>query len=268
MRINILGAGVMGKQLGALLQLLGYDIFIYSRRPSEIVRLEIDHQRRILQRKLHIAETKGTLNVVDHLILLESALTIEVLSEDLDVKRTVIGGLSYDPSIHGLLTNTSSIQPMKIHPEARGLHFFNPVHVLKVIELAGTRDTLKKAERVLVDCLEQNEFDIIETQDNPAYIINFILFREISSVLRLIDEFGYHPEVIDRALKYFGRPFSALDLIDLIGVDVCWKIFSNLNDFDSTFYLSPTLRIAVESGVLGNKNETSFRVFLNSLTKQ
>jgi 3-hydroxyacyl-CoA dehydrogenase len=112
MRINILGAGVMGKQLVALLQLFGHDVVMWSRRPPEIVRLEIDHQRRILHRKLHIAETKGTLNVVDHLTLLESALTIEALSEDLDVKRAVIGGLSYDPSTHGLLTNTSSIQPI------------------------------------------------------------------------------------------------------------------------------------------------------------
>lgn len=267
MRINILGAGVMGKQLVALLQLFGHDVVIWSRRSPEIVRLEIDHQRRILHRKLHIAETKGTLNVVDHLTLLESALTIEALSEDLDVKRAVIGGLSYDPSIHGLLTNTSSIQPMNIHPGARGLHFFNPVLAVKMIELAGTRDTLQPAEHELVDCLEQNGFDIIETQDNPGYVANYVLFREIGSVLRLIDEFGYHPEVIDRVLKCLGHSSSALDLIDLIGVDVCCKILSNLMDVDSTFYLSPTLRKAVEAGVLGNKNETSFRVFLNNQAK-
>jgi len=268
MKINILGAGVMGKQLVALLQLFGHDVTMWSRRSPKIVEPEIDRQRRILQRKLEVAGALGGLNVVDQLTLLESALTIEALSEDLDVKRAVIRDLTYDPSIHGLLTNTSSIQPLHIHPAARGLHFFNPVFAVKMVELAGTRDALQQLQRDLIGSLEQNGFDVIETQDNPGYIANYVLFREIGSVLRLIDEYGYCPEVIDRVLKYLGRSTSALDIIDLIGVDVCYKILFNLTRVDSTFYLSPMLSEAVEAGVLGNKNRTSFRGFLKAQAKQ
>jgi 3-hydroxyacyl-CoA dehydrogenase len=268
MKINILGAGVMGKQLVALLQLFGHDVILWSRRAPKIVEPEIDRQRRILHRKLDVAGTLGGLNVVDRLNALESALTIEVLSEDLDVKRAVIGDLSFDPSIHGLLTNTSSIQPLHIHPAARGLHFFNPVFAVKMVELAGTRDALQPLQRELIGSLEQNGFDVIETQDNPGYVANYVLFREIGSVLRLIDAHGYPPEVIERVLKYLGRSTTALDIIDLVGVDVCHKILLNLVRVDSTFYLSPTLGEAVQAGVLGNKNGTSFRGFLRIQARQ
>src|SRR6266446_5739084 len=94
MKINILGAGVMGKQLVALLQLFGHDVTMWSRRSAKIVEPEIDRQRRILQRKLDVAGALGGLNVVDQLAMLESALTIEALSEDLDVKRAVIRDLT------------------------------------------------------------------------------------------------------------------------------------------------------------------------------
>src|SRR6266516_8184091 len=104
MKINILGAGVMGKQLVALLQLFGHDVTVWSRRSPNIVEPDIDRQGRILQRNLDVAGTLGGLDAVDRLTMLESALTIQALSEDLDVKRTVIRDLTYDPSIHGLLT--------------------------------------------------------------------------------------------------------------------------------------------------------------------
>jgi len=267
MKINILGAGVMGKQLGTLLQLYGHDIVIWSRHSPENLAPEIDRQRRILQRKIEVAGTPGTLCVINQLIELQSALTIEVLSEDLDIKRAVVGNLPYDPALRGLLTNTSSLPPLQIHPAARGLHFFNPVFAMKMVEFAGARDALLPLERELIECLEQNEFDVIETQGNPGYVANYVLFREIGAVLRLIDDFGYRPEVIERVLKHFGRAVNALDLIDLIGIDVCYKILSNLTHVDATFYLSPTLAKAIEAGVLGNKNKTSLRVFLRNPSK-
>lgn len=254
--INILGLGIMGLQLAALLNILGYKISVYNRSVNDTHKKKLSIQTKILQRSLSKNNQEKiifTTNIND----LQEAITIEALAEDLTIKREVIMGLSYDVTKSGLFTNSSSLEPKEIHDSAYALHFFNPIYTIKLVE---TTCPLKLQESIylnLFSSLKESGFNIVNVISNRGYIGNYILFREIALVLNMADKFNYAPKKINKIQQFLGRSASIFDIVDQVGVDVTKIIIENLKEQDPSIIIPTILDKALKIGILGKKNKTS-----------
>jgi 3-hydroxyacyl-CoA dehydrogenase len=264
LKVNILGYGVMGRQIAALLQLLGFSVDVWTRSPGADPKRASQLALKLARRTLALAEgpEPGEINFNVEIGSLEPACTIETLAENLQVKTAVLEQLPYDIRTIDFFTNTSSIQPHRVAPSAIGLHFFNPIFAIRLIELAGDPAAIKADGGLVIEALRKSGFTVVETHTNAGYIGNFILFQQISAALKLVDQFGYAPDQIDTVMNHLGASASLFDVIDLIGVDVTRAILLNLKDVDSSFHLSPSIEEAVQNNILGAKNKTSYRKFL------
>jgi len=264
-KLNVLGAGVMGRQITALFCLAGYEVFVWNRHIDEEIKGLQAKELKIAERVLKKHGQMGNVQYVENIDALEPLLTYEILIEDINVKREVISHLPYKIEKNQLITNTSSYSPIEVHDNAMGLHFFNPVYYLRFAELAYSSEELGPSIKALIDRLKNTfGFEFIATSMNRGYIGNYLLFHEIANALKLIDEYGYKTDKIDRILFHMGRTESLFNLIDLVGVDVCRKIILNLREKDPSLYISPLLDVAIRKNILGKKNNTTIRCIIDN----
>lgn len=263
MRINVLGHGTMGLQVAALLQVLGHDVFVWTRAVSAERTRRQSQAVRLLKRVLSLTAAEGQCTIVANLADLTPALTIECLPENLEIKHKALERLSYGIGDVEFFTNTSSLAPASLSDGAVGLHFFNPIHVVRLVELSCSVDSLGPGGKLLMEELRAAGYDAIPVKPNPGYVGNFMLFHEISAALKLLDRHGYDSNVIDQVWKKLGHEASIFDVIDLIGVDVSRDILSQLSEVDAGFYVSPLLGKAISLNILGRKNRTSIRSLID-----
>ena len=264
MLINILGCGVMGRQIASLCVLMGCDVVVWVRRDvarhTEELERQLQRDRRVLRRFI---TAEGSFMVHDDFGALKPHATLEVLIEDLEVKRQVMARLPFDVRRVLLMTNTSSYLPTDIHDRAMGLHFFNPVAFLRCVEVCAFDEQLTGEAASFLEVLRRFGFERIRTAPHRGYIANTLLFQEIAHALQLIDRFQYSTRTIDTVQRYTGRTTSLFDIIDVIGVDVTKRILDNLREHHPDLPVSPLLEHALLQGVYGNKNQTSIRTVLD-----
>ncbi|TAM45945.1 MAG: 3-hydroxyacyl-CoA dehydrogenase family protein [Gammaproteobacteria bacterium] len=256
MLINVLGLGVMGTQIAALLATLGFRVVAWDRYLDADKREQCSRAQRMLARKFS-PNSDRAVEYVSDLTSLVPALTIEALTEDLTIKHKVLQAVPYQLSLNGLYTNTSSYRPEEVLKIAGALHFFNPVHVFTLVEHVPS-SAPTEAQKVVVERLSASGFDVVETHGNRGFVGNYLLFHEIATALKLVDKHGYSPETIDRVMRPLGRPAGVFAIVDLVGVDVTKAILENLHAEDPTVYISPLFDRALARGILGRKNRTKF----------
>lgn len=256
MHINILGYGLMAKQIAALFYIGGYKVSIWNHKKVEPT--EVERQIRLLKRSF-TATIDGEISFVDALEDLGDHLTIESVIEDIDVKRGLYNKLN-GTITKGYYTNTSSYSPDEIGSDVKGLHFFNPI-VLKFIELYETGSAHNKIDNELL-YLKSLGFEVVSVKNNRGYIGNFILFHEISSALKLVEKYNYTVESINLFYNklYDGRDIFAI--VDIIGIDVVYCIIVNMKEQDDSLYLPKCLTTAIQNNILGKKNKTSIKQIL------
>ena len=259
MKINVLGFGVMGRQISSLLQALGHEVFVWNRAFCEDRKLSYEKQLKSLTRCLSLQTISGSVTYTNQISDLKPQMTIEVLIEELEIKKKILSLLPYSASDVELFTNTSSYSPGEIHASAVGLHFFNPIQRIKFVELTRNPAELSGNAQELIGQIQSLGYDIIQTSENRGYLGNQILFREISNVLKLVDFYGYKSHTIDKVLSHTGRAVSLFDVIDLVGVFVVKRIIENIKEIDPSVYMSPLLDTAIKNNILGKKNNTSIR---------
>lgn len=259
MRANILGFGVMGRQISGLLQILGYEVFAWSRQMTSEKQRIYEKDLKLLRRTLSVKDILGSVVYVEDINQLEPCTTIEVLCENLGIKTSVLTHLRYGFDKVDLFTNTSSYSPKEISPLAHGLHFLNPIYALKFAEVTFDFSELKTEGQQFMRDLQSLGFALTRVTDNRGYIGNYVLFHEISAALRLVELYGYKSRTIDQVLSHMGRPISLFDIVDLVGIDVTKSIINNLREVDPSIYLSALLDEAIKKNVFGRKNRTSIR---------
>ncbi|RDH81544.1 MAG: hypothetical protein DIZ80_15825 [endosymbiont of Galathealinum brachiosum] len=262
MMINVLGFGLMGKQISALLYLSGCEVNIYSR--NDINEKDFLRQVKILKKSLRDTR-EGKYVLYAELNELPNCTTIESVVEDITIKKEIYEKIRLNNnSLY--LTNTSSYSPDEISSEILGMHFFNPIS-LGLIELSN--NNVKQEElgdlSSLVSKFESLGYVVVDVNENRGYIGNYILFHEISSALKLVEKFGYGVEQINQVYSklYDGR--DIFFIIDLIGIDVSYKILSNLKEVDETIYMPKTLKKALERNILGRKNKTTIKSIIEDV---
>jgi len=246
----------MGKQIAALFYLGGFDVYIWNYK--EINEKDVLRQIKILNKSLNTSVT-GALTICSELKDMPDTVTIESVVENLEEKIKLYD--NFKKSNMPYFTNSSSFSPSEIGEKVSGFHFFNPIS-LKLLELYLCNDMDNECIDPIIKYLDKLEFEIIKVNDNRGYIGNYILFNEMSSALKLVEKFNYSADQINRVYSKLYEGRDIFFIIDLIGIDIVYKILSNLKEIDDTIYLPEVLKLALDRGILGRKNKTSIKEVL------
>ncbi|KQV35221.1 MULTISPECIES: 3-hydroxybutyryl-CoA dehydrogenase [unclassified Rhizobium] len=274
--IGIVGAGQMGCGIAQVSAMAGYKVQIYDIAADKVEQglatINGNMARVVSSGKLSDEERKKALSLIkgsaDLNDLSQADLVIEAATEDESVKRKIYGNVCPVLKPDAILaTNTSSLSITRLasatdRPERfMGIHFMNPVPVMKLVELVrgiATEEETFSAAKAFVTSLDKT---ITVAEDFPAFIVNRILLPMINEAIYTLYEGVGTVDAIDTAMKLgANHPMGPLQLADFIGLDTCLSIMQVLHDglADSKYRPCPLLVKYVEAGWLGRKSGRGF----------
>jgi 3-hydroxyacyl-CoA dehydrogenase/enoyl-CoA hydratase/3-hydroxybutyryl-CoA epimerase len=272
-RVGVVGAGTMGAGIAQLAALRGHEVIIQevdgAALGAGILKLNALFQKAVQRGLLSAAEFRQRLSAVKGTLTWEGFadvdLVIEAALEDLEVKRSVFRELEKRTRPDAILaTNTSSLLVRQLqeglaHPgRVAGLHFFNPVHKMPLVEVARAPATDAGAVELLVHWAVVLGKTPVTVLDSPGFVVNRVLMPYLNEAVLLVAE-GMGAEEVDRLMTRFGMPMGPLELLDQVGLDVAAHIARAVQPaFGDRFPPNPALGRLVESGWLGQKNGWGF----------
>ncbi|CDN49746.1 3-hydroxybutyryl-CoA dehydrogenase [Neorhizobium galegae] len=274
--IGIIGAGQMGCGIAHVSALAGYKVQMYDvskdRIEAALATINGNLARQVSNGKLGDDERKAALALIsgssDLNDLAPMDLVIEAATEDESVKRKIYAQVCPVLKPEALLaTNTSSLSITRLasatdRPERfMGIHFMNPVPVMKLVELVRGIATDEPTFRAAKDYVVALEKTATVAEDFPAFIVNRILLPMINEAIYTLYEGVGSVEAIDTAMRLgANHPMGPLQLADFIGLDTCLSIMQVLHDglADSKYRPCPLLVKYVEAGWLGRKSGRGF----------
>ena len=275
-KVGIIGAGQMGNGIAHVLALSGYDVIIKDLSEEQLAKakktIQRNMDRQVSKGKLPEAERDAALSRIssttDYADFRDADLVIEAATENEDVKISILKDLFPHLKPDAIIaTNTSSISVTKLasstdRPEKfMGMHFMNPVPIMKLIELIRGIATDDKTFHTIRELSEKIGKTVAVSEDFPAFIVNRVLMPLINEAIYTLYEGVGTVEEIDRALKLgANHPMGPFELADFIGLDVCLAIMQVLNKgfADTKYRPCPLLVKYVEAGWLGRKTKRGF----------
>ncbi len=271
--VLVVGAGQMGGGIAQVVAASGRHVSLYDAQPGATDRA-LDTMRKSLAK---LAEKDGPpaeevlrrITVVEDLV--PAALMIEAVVEDADVKEQLFHRADEVlPPAAVLASNTSSIpiatlaaatdRPDKVI----GMHFFNPVPVLKLVEIIRARDTSDETADAITELARELGKTPAVANDFPGFVSNRILMPFINEAVWALHDGVAEAEAIDTIAKLgFAHPLGPLALADLIGLDTCVAIMEVLQEGlgDDRYAPCPLLREHVAAGKLGRKSGAGFYAY-------
>jgi 3-hydroxybutyryl-CoA dehydrogenase len=274
--IGVIGAGQMGCGIAHVSALAGYNVQMYDlskdRIEGALATINGNLARQVSNGKLSdedrnaaLSRISGSADVND---LAPMDMVIEAATEDESVKRKIYAQVCPVLKPEALLaTNTSSLSITRLaaatdRPERfMGIHFMNPVPVMKLVELVRGIATDEPTFRAAKDYVTALDKTTTVAEDFPAFIVNRILLPMINEAIYTLYEGVGSVEAIDTAMKLgANHPMGPLQLADFIGLDTCLSIMQVLHDglADSKYRPCPLLVKYVEAGWLGRKSGRGF----------
>ena len=273
-RVGVVGGGAMGAGIAVLAAARGFDCVVKEIESGmSPARDRIDHliAQRARHKKLSSELQRDLASRVSVSADLDSLsgcdLIVEAVVERMDVKQSVFKDCLASRLPHTILaSNTSSLSVAEMATatdcpsHVAGLHFFNPVHRMELVEVVradGTDDATIAKLIAFVRALGKTP---IVTSDSPGFLVNRVLFPYLGEAIRMAGE-GYGIERIDRELRRFGMPMGPLELLDQVGLDVAHHVAATLDGTlpDAKSVVSQLERM-VNDGHLGVKSGIGFYV--------
>jgi len=273
--IGVVGAGTMGAGIAQMAALAGYEVVLY-----DIEKGALDKALQVISRNMDgaiqrnkITEAQKTealsrLRVTEDLSEVIAEVIIEAVAEKLEVKQQLFEKLAMQNQPDTILaTNTSSIPITRIaarldHPErVVGMHFFNPAHIMKLVEVISGAATDAAVTATIGQLAEKMGKQPVVAQDSPGFIVNRVARHFYLESLKLLEENVADHATIDTLVEATGFKMGPFRLMDLIGVDVNYAVTTSMYE---SFHYHPKFRPKrmqqqkVDAGHLGRKTGRGF----------
>jgi 3-hydroxybutyryl-CoA dehydrogenase len=275
--VGIVGAGTMGSGIAQAVALSKIDVSIYDvnetllRQGIERIRADLRKgiQKGILKAE-QFTETMERIRLRSGLGELGSCdLIIEAVIEDLRVKKDLFKHLEQNSKPSTVLaTNTSSLSVSSIasgtakQDRVIGLHFFNPAHIMKLVEVVNGQQTSESVTNAAIEFVRHIGKTAVKVKDTPGFIVNRIARPFYGEALRLLGENVASVEQIDRICREVGGfAMGPFELMDLIGIDINLSVTQSMYEqyFGEPRYRPHQIqKRMVESGLLGKKTKRGF----------
>lgn len=274
-KIGVLGAGIMGAGIAQICAEAGFEVILVDLAETFVnkgYQNIVKNWTRAVEKGKRSAEELDRFKAlittsVDNNDFKDCDVVIEAIIEDIEVKKKVfkeLGDICKDSAI--LASNTSALSITEIavasgRPQSVvGMHFFNPVPVMKLVEVIPGAETSEAAVDIITELSRKIGKEPVQARETPGFIVNRILVPYMNEAAMLYQE-GVPAEEIDKAMKLGANmPMGPLALADLVGLDtllmICdyyWREFG-----DSKYRASLALRNKVRAGHLGRKSGKGF----------
>jgi len=275
-RLAVLGAGQMGAGIAQVAACSGYQVVMIDIEQDYLDRglssIEKSLSKLVSKGRMSEEEAKSAINLVSTSVSRDSAseadLVIEAIPEVLELKASAFSDLDEICKETAILaTNTSSISIDEIASSTKrpgrviGMHFMNPVPIMKLIEIINGSQTLPEVTKAILDVSERMGKTPLQCNDSPGFVSNRILCPMLNEAILALQEGVAEPEAIDGIIKLgMNHPLGPLALSDLIGLDTVLHIMNVLREGleDEKYAPAELLVSMVSEGKLGRKSGQGF----------
>ena len=280
--ISVIGCGTMGNGIAQTFALFDFNVKLY-----DISLNNLDNAKKTILKNLERMVNKEVINhsdlqktcnnityTNDVNSVLNSDLVIEAVTENLEIKESIFKELDTKcPEKTIIASNTSSISITKLANVTKrkdkviGMHFMNPVPIMKLVEVINSRHTSLETTNTILDLSKKLNKIPLSVNDYPGFISNRILMPMINEAIEALDQGVADVKNIDGIMKLgMGHPMGPLQLADLIGLDVCKSILEVMqNGLKKEKYRPNKLLVdLVNKGKLGVKSGEGFYDYTNS----
>ncbi|MBC7344689.1 MAG: 3-hydroxybutyryl-CoA dehydrogenase, partial [Clostridia bacterium] len=275
-KVLVVGAGQMGHGIAQVCAQAGYQVWVQDIKEEFLAQgrtnIEKSLDRAVSKGKMEKSQAEQILSRLTFTLDLaegkEAEFAIEAATENMDVKKRIFGELDtlLGPEAF-LATNTSSLSITKIASFTRrpekvvGMHFFNPVQVMPVVEIIPGLSTSSQTLDYALTIAREIGKQTVVAKDYPAFLLNRILLPMLNEAMYCLMEGMASREDIDKGMKLaMGHPMGPLELADFVGLDTLLAVLEVMYEGygDPRYYPCPLLRKMVEAGHYGVKSGKGF----------